>query len=261
MDSVIVYGTLASLAAGLATVLGALPLVFMRQPSERVLNVLLGGAAGVMLAATAFSLVVPAIEEGGVSALVVGMLAGAAFVHLSDHLLPHEHFGLLGREGGDPTRVRRIWLFIFAITIHNFPEGLSVGVGFGSGDLAAGLTLAIAIGLQNIPEGLAVGAPLLRLGYSLRFALIVTLCTGLVEAVGGLMGASLVAIARPLLGYFLAFAAGAMLWVISAEIIPETHSKERAHGATYGVVVGFIIMAALDNLLEPLLSTITLSSH
>ncbi len=254
MGNIILFGALASLAAGLATMLGALPLALFRKPSEKTLNVLLGGAAGVMLAATAFSLVVPAIAEGGVLALAIGMIAGAAFVHLSDRLLPHEHFGLLGREGGDARHLRRIWLFVFAITIHNFPEGLSVGVGFGTGDVAAGVTLAIAIGLQNIPEGLAVAAPLLRLGYSLRYALLITLCTGLVEPVGGLIGAALVAVARPLLGYFLAFAAGAMLWVISAEIIPETHSREDAHGATYGVIVGFIIMAALDNLLEPMLA-------
>lgn len=256
--NIILFGTLASLAAGLATFVGALPLIVIRRPSENLLNVMLGGAAGVMLAATAFSLVVPAIEHGGVLALVVGMLLGAAFVHLSDKLLPHEHFGVLGRDGTDNKRLRRIWLFIFAITIHNFPEGLAVGVGFGSGEVAAGLTLAIAIGLQNIPEGLAVGAPMLRLGYSLKWALLVTLATGLVEPIGGLIGASLVVVAEPLLGYFLAFAAGAMLWVISAEIIPETHSKERAHGATYGVVIGFIIMAALDNLLEPALAGLDL---
>ena len=257
--NIILYGTLASLAAGLATFLGALPLIVIRRPSESLLNVMLGGAAGVMLAATAFSLVVPAIEAGGVLALAVGMLAGAGFVHLSDKLIPHEHFGALGREGADPKKLRRIWLFVFAIAIHNFPEGLAVGVGFGTGDIAAGLTLAIAIGLQNIPEGMAVGAPLLRLGHTLKYALLVTLLTGLVEPVGGFIGASLVTVAEPLLGYFLGFAAGAMLWVISAEIIPETHAKERAHGATYGVVVGFIIMAALDNLLEPALAGLNLA--
>lgn len=258
--NIVLCGVLASLLAGLATFLGALPLVVIRRPSENLLNVMLGGAAGVMLAATAFSLVVPAIEEGGLVALAVGMMLGAAFVHLSDRLLPHEHFGLLGREGAQAKSLRRVWLFIFAITIHNFPEGLAVGVGFGTGDVAGGLTLAIAIGLQNIPEGLAVGAPMLRLGYSLKWALLVTLLTGLVEPIGGFIGVAMVVIAQPLLGYLLAFAAGAMLWVISAEIIPETHSKDRAHGATYGVVVGFIIMAILDNLLEPMLATLDLGT-
>lgn len=251
----IALGTLASLGAGLATVLGALPLLFFR-PSERVLNALLGGSAGVMLAATAYSLVVPALKAGGPVALTVGLILGAAFVHVVDKIVPHEHFGVLGREGMDVARLRRIWLFVLAITIHNFPEGLAVGVGFGGGDRAAGLILAIAIGLQNIPEGLAVAAPLLRLGYSLRYSIGIAFLTGLVEPVGGLLGAGLVTLMLPLLGYFLAFAAGAMLWVISAEIIPETHREENAHAATYGVVVGFLVMTLLDNLLEPLLKSL-----
>ena len=134
----ILLGSLASLAAGLATFLGALPLVVFPKPSDRMLNTLLGGAAGVMLAATAFSLVIPALDAGGVPALVVGMMAGAIFVHVSDRLIPHEHFGVLGREGMDHVALRRVWLFILAITIHNFPEGLSVGVGFGGGDIGNG---------------------------------------------------------------------------------------------------------------------------
>ncbi|MBN1421964.1 MAG: ZIP family metal transporter [Planctomycetes bacterium] len=250
---VIWWGFLASLAAGLATFVGTLPLLVFRRPSERVLNTMLGFAAGVMLAATAFSLVVPALEAGGAPALIVGMLLGGAFVHQADRWIPHEHFGPLGREGAEATKLRRVWLFVFAITIHNFPEGLAVGVGYGSGDMAAGTTLAIAIGLQNMPEGLAVGAPLVRLGYSLRYALFISLLTGLVEPIGGLIGAGLVTLARPLLGYMMGFAAGAMLWVISAEIIPETHETRKAHSATYGVIAGFLVMALMDNLLEKML--------
>lgn len=254
MHNTLLIGSAASLAAGLATFIGALPMAFFK-PSDKTLNTLLGGSAGVMLAATAYSLVMPAIQAGGALALLVGFPLGAAFVHLFDKIIPHEHFGALGREGMDTDRLRQIWLFVLAITIHNFPEGLAVGVGFGGGDFKGGLILAIAIGLQNIPEGLAVAAPLIKMGYSLRYALGISLLTGLVEPIGGALGAGLVVLMKPLLGYFLAFAGGAMLWVISAEIIPETHREENAHSATYGVVVGFLIMTLLDTLLEPVLKS------
>ena len=250
----IVLGFLASLAAGSATFLGTLPLIIFRKPSEQLLNVLLGGSAGVMLGATAFSLIVPAMAHGGPVPMAVGVMLGAMFVHLMDRVLPHEHFGTLGREGADVRRLRRIWLFVLAITIHNFPEGLAVGVGYGGGNRIEGTILAIAIGLQNIPEGLAVAAPLLRMGYSLRYAMGIALLTGLVEPVGGLLGASVVTVMLPALPYFLGFAAGAMLWVVAAEIIPETHHVEQTRRApTYGLIVGFIVMTVLDNMLEPFL--------
>jgi ZIP family zinc transporter len=145
--------------------------------------------------------------------------------------------------------MKRIWLFIIAITIHNFPEGMAVGVGFGSGDIANGTSLAIGIGLQNMPEGLAVALPLLGLGYSRLKAIGIATLTGLVEPVGGLLGVAAVSIFHPVLPIGLAFAAGAMLFVISDEIIPETHAKGRSRLATFGIIVGFIIMMTLDNLL------------
>ncbi|MBW2735550.1 MAG: ZIP family metal transporter [Deltaproteobacteria bacterium] len=250
----IALGALASLAAGSATFLGTLPLIVMRRPSENLLNVLLGGSAGVMLGATAFSLIAPAIAAGGVMPMAVGVMLGAMFVHLMDRVLPHEHFQNLGREGIDTKKLRRIWLFILAITIHNFPEGLAVGVGFGGEKIADGAILAIAIGLQNIPEGLAVAAPLLRLGYSLPYAMGVALLTGLVEPIGGLLGVSIVTVMAPLLPYFLGFAAGAMLWVVAAEIIPETHHEEQTRRApTYGLIIGFVLMTSLDTVLEPII--------
>lgn len=145
--------------------------------------------------------------------------------------------------------MKKIWLFIIAITIHNFPEGMAVGVGFGSGDIANGTSLAIGIGLQNMPEGLAVALPLLGLGYSRLKAIGIATLTGLVEPVGGLLGVAAVSIFHPVLPIGLAFAAGAMLFVISDEIIPETHAKGRSRQATFGIIVGFIIMMTLDNLL------------
>jgi ZIP family zinc transporter len=255
----LLIGFAASAAAGLATGVGALPCLFVRKIPQKLMDVLLGGAAGVMLAATSFSLIVPGIEYGtdiygsGVIAVLVvvgGILAGGLFLDRADKWLPHEHF-IKGREGPS-SNLRRVWLFILAITLHNFPEGLAVGVGFGGGteeSMNNGISLAIGIGLQNMPEGLAVALPLMREGYGRGYALWIATATGLVEPLGGLLGVGLVSIARPILPAGLAFAAGAMLFVISDEIIPETHRKGHARAATFGVMIGFVVMMALDNLL------------
>ncbi len=243
---ILLYGIVASTAAGLATGVGALPALAVREVSRRVLNVMLGFAAGVMLAATCFSLIIPAIEFGGVWITVVGLAAGALALDIVDRTVPHFH-AVAGREGPS-SAMRKVWLFVLAITIHNFPEGLAVGVGFGGGDVAAGTALAIGIGLQNMPEGLAVALPLLREGYSRWAALGIALATGLVEPLGGLLGAGIVSVARPFLPFGLAFAAGAMLFVIADEIIPETHSQGNERLATFGLIVGFLVMMALDNL-------------
>jgi ZIP family zinc transporter len=248
------YGVLASLLAGCATGLGALPVLFFTRTPKDLLNPLLGGAAGVMLAATSFSLIVPGIENGdrlwpgyGVFVVIFGMLAGAVTLDMVDKWLPHEHF-FKGPEGPS-SQLKRIWLFVIAITIHNFPEGMAVGVGFGTGDISQGITLAIGIGLQNMPEGLAVALPLVGLGYKRWKALWIAASTGLVEPIGGFLGAGAVTVFHPALPFALAFAAGAMLFVISDEIIPETHSGGKSRQATYGVMIGFVIMMALDNLL------------
>ncbi|MBM3325081.1 MAG: ZIP family metal transporter [Calditrichaeota bacterium] len=252
--NIIALGFLASLAAGLATGVGALPALLFRRVSVRTMDILLGGAAGVMLAATSFSLIIPGIEIGnqirpgwGVILVIFGMILGAFFLDRADKILPHEHF-MAGHEG-PASRLRKIWLFIIAITIHNFPEGLAVGVGFGSGNLSAATSLAIGIGLQNMPEGLAVAFPLIGEGYSRSKAVAIAALTGLVEPAGGLLGVGAVTMFKPILPVGLAFAAGAMLFVISDEIIPETHTRGFSRVATFGVIVGFVIMMALDNLL------------
>jgi ZIP family zinc transporter len=237
-------GLVASLLAGLATGVGALPVLFTRKVSDRLLDVMLGFSAGIMLAATFFSLLVPAIDLGGVWIAVLGIISGAVALHLADRFIPHFH-PALGAEGPS-SRLSRVWLFALAITIHNFPEGLAVGVSFGSGDVTAGLVVAMAIGLQNMPEGLAVALPLLREGYSRRRSLWYGTLTGLVEPVGGLLGVALVSIFHPILPWALAFAAGAMLFVISDEIIPESHRKGFERQATFGLVAGFIVMMLLD---------------
>ena len=244
--TIILYGIAASTAAGLATGAGALPALFVRRVSERFMDTALGCAAGVMLAATSFSLIVPAIEAGGVWITAIGIAIGAVFLDQADKWIPHEHFQK-GPEGPSST-LRRTWLFILAITLHNFPEGLAVGVGFGGGDVERGTALAIGIGLQNMPEGLAVALPLLRERYQRWKALLIAAMSGLVEPVGGAIGVGAMAVARPFLPLGLAFAAGAMLFVISDEIIPETHSRGNEREATFGVIVGFLVMMTLDNL-------------
>jgi len=250
----ILVGLIASLIAGCATGIGALPVFLARSVPVKLHDGMLGFAAGVMLAATAFSLVVPAIEYGGggvAGALVaaVGILLGGVFLDTVDRYVPHRHFLAGGEGGGDTSALARIWLFVFAIAIHNFPEGLAVGVGVGSGDLANGLVLAIGIGLQNLPEGLAVALALIGQKYSVWRSFWVALLTGLVEPVGGLLGVAGVTVARPILPYALAFAGGAMLFVISDEIIPETHRRGNQRVATYMVLLGFVVMMFLDTTL------------
>ena len=235
--NIVAMGLLASTLAGLATGVGAAPAFFFRNVSDKLLNAMLGGAAGVMLAATSFSLIVPGIEAGdalwpgyGVYVMVIGMLIGALFLDRMDHWLPHEHF-VLGPEGPS-SKLRKIWLFIIAITIHNFPEGLAVGVGYGGGDVGAGTSLAIGIGLQNMPEGLAVALPLLGLGYPRWKAIGIATLTWLVEPVGGILGVGAVALFHPVLPFGLAFAAGAMLFVISDEIIQKPRISGNALSST-----------------------------
>lgn len=237
-------GIFASLIAGLATSVGSIPVLFMKDISHRTLDTMLGFAAGVMLAATAFSLLVPAIELGGVWITIAGFLIGGFFIYLLDRYVPHEHL-IKGHEGPSSS-FSRVSLLILAITIHNFPEGIAVGVSFGGGDIEAGIIIAIAIGLQNIPEGSAVAFPLIREGFRKRKAIWYATLTGLVEPVGGLIGVSVVALARPLLPGGLAFAAGAMAFVVSHEMIPESHRKGHEIEATLGFIIGFAVMMFLD---------------
>lgn len=250
----VVVGFLASILAGLATGVGALPALFFKDISRNLFNALLGAAAGVMLAATAFSLLVPGMVYGntvwpghGIYIVAAGMLAGALFLHFADRMLPHVHFDAVADQ--QLSSLNKIGLFILAITIHNFPEGMSVGVSFGSGDMGSGLVLAIAIALQNIPEGLAVALPLVGLGVNRWRAVGIATLTGLVEPVGGLLGITMVTVFQPVLPLAMGFAAGAMLFVISEEIIPETHANGRSRYATFALMAGFVLMMVLDNML------------
>jgi ZIP family zinc transporter len=244
-------GIIASLLAGVATGLGALPIFVKEDFSRRTLDIMLGIAAGVMLAASSFSLLVPALDEyvtdwiEVITVVGFGFVLGGLFVHVADKYIPHAHFEK-GVEGPSST-MARVWLLVLAITIHNFPEGLAVGVSFGTGDIVTGTSVAVAIGLQNIPEGLAVAAPLVREGYSRKYAAGLALVTGLVEPIGGLLGVSIVFVAVALLPYGLAFAAGAMIFVVGDEMVPESHAGGNARVATWGLIIGFFLMMTLDN--------------
>lgn len=251
--SPVYLGLLGSLVAGLAAGFGALPILFLGKITNRLQGILLGFGAGVMLAATSFSLVVPGLDAASRAngtlyaaiAVSTGIALGGWFLWFSHNHFPHEHF-IKGPEGASLNRIKRIWLFIIAIAIHNFPEGLAVGVGFGGDNIANGLALTAGIGLQNLPEGFVVALALVSEGYSRRYALTIAFLTGLVEPIGGLIGAAVVSVAQPVLPWGMAFAAGAMLFVISDEIIPESHSRGYEKEGTIGVMVGFILMMFLD---------------
>ena len=246
--------------------LGASLVLVWRDPSERSLNGMLGFAAGVMLAAAFTSLILPGIEQysgGDPVPTLVGVGLGALFLDRADALIPHAHFLLTGRRRADAAnpdetlavsdeRLTGVVLFILAITLHNMPEGLAVGVGFGAaaGDparLGSALSLMLAIGIQNIPEGLAVSVAAINAGLDRRlYAAFAGIRAGVVEIPLAVLGAVAVAAVAPLLPYAMGFAAGAMLFVISDEIIPETHRSGYERVATIGLMAGVIIMLYLD---------------
>ena len=217
--------------------------------SQKFIDTLLGFSAGVMLAASFFSLIIPALDIGGLYTTLIGIVLGVLAIFLANEYLPHEHL-VKGVEGRLVLRIRRIWLFVFAITIHNLPEGLAVGVGFGSGDAREAITLALAIGMQNAPEGLAVAFALTStLRYTAKYSFTIALLTGLVEPIAGVLGAYLITVSRSLLPYAMAFAGGAMIYIISNEIIPESHRLGHEKHASIGLIIGFLIMLILDNML------------
>jgi ZIP family zinc transporter len=245
-SSPILQGLVGGVIIALFNTVGALLVLIWRRPSERFLNAALGFAAGVMLTASFTSLIIPGIEYGGVWPVILGMALGIIFLDLADHLAPHEH-PVSGHEGPESKRIRGVWLFIIAITLHNAPEGLAVGVGFGAGNIPNAIKLMLAIGIQNIPEGLAVAVAAMSVGMGTYFyASLVGIRAGLVEIPLALFGAWAVTLAAPILPYAMGFAAGAMLYVISDEIVPETHRSGFERLSTVGTMLGVIVMLYLD---------------
>lgn len=239
-------GFLGGIITALLNAMGATPILFLKKLPQRVNDAGLGFAAGVMLAASFTSLILPGIELGGISSVIVGIVLGAVAVNFADMIIPHMHV-IIGKEGIATERLRGIWLFVLAITLHNMPEGLAVGVSFGSGNISDAVILMLAIGFQNIPEGLSVGFSLLAGGGRSRvYAYLVAIASGFVEPPLSLLGAGMVVVIKQLLPYAMGFAAGAMIFVISDEIIPETNRVGHEKFATYGLVAGFITMLYLD---------------
>lgn len=251
------YALLGGLAGFATTAAGAVPALFMRGMPQWLEDSLLGLAAGMMLAASASSLLLPGLDAGarilgskpfGAGVVVFGMALGVLLMLGLDEFTPHEH-DKNGPRGPGHERYSRVWLFIFAIALHNLPEGMAIGVGFSHGDMTVGLPLTAAIALQDIPEGLAVALAMRGAGFAPGTAVLVAALSGLLEPVGALLGVGLasgLAVAYPI---GLGLAAGAMIFVVSHEVIPETHRNGHQTPATLGLMTGFALMMVLDTAL------------
>ena len=240
---------IATVGTYLLTALGTVPVLFFRSAPRRLMDALMGFAGGVMIAASCWSLLVPAMAIGGVGPAVLGLLVGAGVLFALDKALPHLHpeFPLEAYPEGPTVAWRRPLLLFLAITLHNIPEGLAVGVAYGGGDAIAATALAIGIGLQNIPEGLAIALPLRREGMNRWKAFFYGQLSAAVEPFAGVAGAALMLLVSALLPYAMAFAAGAMIYVVIEELIPETARSGTIDIATLGFIAGFAVMMALDN--------------
>lgn len=244
---------LTAAGVGGATVFGSLIGFVFKKISHRFSDIVLSFAAGVMLAAAILGLVLPSVEYGGKYGLIVtvaGIFAGALSLNLIDKLVPHLH-KLVGAdtEAHNNQNLSRVLLFVTAIAIHNLPEGIAAGVGFGSGNVSEALMIAGGIALQNIPEGMVIIGPMLAAGVSPKRTFIAAMATGLVEVVGTLIGYFAVSVSAAILPFALAFAGGTMLYVVSDEMIPETHAHGSERGATYALLIGFSVMLVTDVLL------------
>jgi len=242
-----------ALGVGGATLFGSLIGFAFRRLSHKFSDIILAFAAGVMLAAAVLGLIIPSVEYGGKFGLlfaVSGIFAGAFTINIIDKIVPHLH-KMVGsdieshKNGG----LSKVLLFVLAIAIHNFPEGIAAGVGFGSGDTSQALLIAGGIALQNIPEGMVIIAPMLAEGVSPKKTFIIAALTGVVEVVGTFIGFFAVSVSEAILPFALAFAGGTMLYVISDEMIPETHAHGEERGATYSLLLGFCLMLVSDVLL------------
>lgn len=256
-DAALTWGLLGGLAGFATTALGALPALFLRGLSNRTEDSMLGLAAGMMLAASSFSLILPGLAAGeaitgnatlGALTVVLGLGLGVLLMLGLDNFTPHEH-AHGGPCGAGCERLNRVWLFVLAIALHNLPEGMAIGVSFAQGDLSVGLPLTSAIAIQDIPEGLAVAMALRAVGLAPLNAVLIAAASGLMEPIGALLGIGLssgLALAYPI---GLGLAAGAMIFVVSHEVIPETHRNGHQTSATLGLMAGFAIMMVLDTTL------------
>lgn len=244
---------LTAVGVGGATVVGSLIGFIFKKISHKFSDIILAFAAGVMLSAAVLGLIIPSVEYGGRFGLLItvaGIFAGALCLNLIDKIVPHLH-KLVGNdiEPHKSTSLSKVLLFVMAIAIHNLPEGIAAGVGFGSGDTAQAMIIAGGIALQNIPEGMVIIGPMLSAGVKPGKTFLIAMITGLVEVAGTLIGYFAVSIASAILPFALAFAGGTMLYVVSDEMIPETHAHGNERGATYSLLIGFCVMLITDVLL------------
>ena len=244
---------LTAIGVGGATVFGAGIGFIFKKLSHKFSDIILSFAAGIMLAAAVIGLIIPSYEKGGdygIITTVIGIMVGAIVLSLLDKLVPHTH-NLIGGEMEEHSqnKLHKVMLFVLAIAIHNLPEGIAAGVGFGTGNSTEAFIIAGGIALQNIPEGMVIIGPLLCSGVGKKKTFLIALATGLIEVVGTLIGYFAVSISEAILPFALAFAGGTMLYVISDEIIPETHAHGSQRGATYALLIGFCVMLVTDVLL------------
>lgn len=245
---------LTALGVGLSTVIGALIGFVFKDISHKASDYILAFAGGVMLSAAFFGLILPSFDEERPITLitsVVGIFAGALVVFLADRLVPHLH-RMADKDiesHHNSQKASKVLLFVSAIAIHNLPEGIAAGVGFGGEDIAGALTIALGIALQNIPEGMVIIAPMLAVGMSKKKTLLIASLTGLAEVVGTLVGYFATGISAAVLPFALAFAGGTMLYIVSDEMIPETHAHGNARGSTFALLIGFALMMVFDALI------------
>ena len=242
---------LTALGVGGATIVGAVIGFFVKGVEHKTNDIILSFAAGIMLAAAVNGLIMPSFEMAGTARLIVpvaGIFTGALFLNLMDKFTPHLHklSGVDIEEHQDNRNLSRAMLFVMAVALHNLPEGLAAGVGFGNDDVSAAITVAVGIALQNIPEGIVTVSPLIMAGVKRSRAVLLASVTGLIEVVGTFIGFSLSTVSNQILPFALAFAGGTMLYIISDEMIPETHSHGYERRATYSLLVGFTIMLIMD---------------
>ena len=243
---------LTAIGVGAATVLGSLLGFVFKNISHKFSDVVLSFAAGVMLSASIFGLILPSLEYGGKYGIIItiaGIFVGAICLNLIDKLVPHLHrLTGMNTEYQPNSRTNKVLLFVIAIAIHNFPEGIATGVGFGSGDIYQALIIAGGIALQNIPEGMVIIAPMLSAGIKPSRTFIFASVTGFVEVIGTLIGYFAVSISTAILPFALSFAGGTMLYIISDEMIPETHAHGNERAATYALLIGFCLMLSIDTI-------------
>lgn len=245
---------LTALGVGGATIAGAVIGFFFQDVSHKVNDMILSFAAGIMLAAAVIGLILPSVDivgKRGIWITIAGILAGAVFLNLMDRLTPHLHrlSGTDREEHAHNKNLNRALLFMMAVAIHNLPEGMAAGVGFGSENTKAAITVAVGIALQNVPEGIVTVSPLIMAGVSRKRAFMMAVITGIIEVIGTILGYLSASVSSQILPFALAFAGGTMLYIISDEMIPETHSNGYERVATYSLLIGFIVMLIMDVLI------------